>query len=47
MPCLPDFFVIGLYLESLKNKCDICHVLCEEFFMLHVTHSHVDILIFS
>jgi len=26
-----------------KIKCDVCHVLYEKFFMLDVTHSHVDV----
>jgi len=29
--------------RGFKTNCDVCHVLCEEFFMLHVTHSHVDV----
>ena len=24
--------------RGVKTKCDVCHVLCEEFFMLNVTH---------
>jgi len=26
-----------------KTKCDVCHVLCEEIFMLDVTHCLVDV----
>jgi len=29
----PHFFLYDLYLERLQNKSDICHVLCEEFFI--------------
>ena len=29
--------------RDFKNKCDVCHVLCEELFMLDVTHSQVDV----
>jgi len=29
--------------RGFKTKCYICHVLCEESFMLDVTHSHVDV----
>jgi len=29
--------------RGFKTKCYICHVLCEEFFMLDVTHIHVDV----
>jgi len=28
---------------GFKTKCGVCHVLCELFFMLDVTHSHVDV----
>ena len=28
---------------GFKTKCDVCRVLCEDFFMLDVTHSHVDV----
>jgi len=28
--------------RGFKNNSDVCHVLCEEFFMLDVTHSQVD-----
>jgi len=39
----PHFFSYGLCLERFQNQYDVCHVLCEEFFMLDVTHSYVDI----
>jgi len=29
--------------RGFKTKCGVCHDLCEEFFMLDVTHSHVDV----
>ena len=29
--------------RGFKTKYDVCHVLCEEFFMLDVAHSHVDV----
>ena len=29
--------------RDFKTKYDVCHVLCEEFFMLDVTHSNVDV----
>jgi len=28
--------------RGFKTKCDVCHVLREEFFILDVTHSYVD-----
>jgi len=28
--------------RGFKNKNDVCHVLCEELFILDVTHSQVD-----
>jgi len=30
-------------MERFQNQCDICHVLCEELFILDVTHSQVDV----
>jgi len=40
----PAHFSLKVFIwRGFKTKCDICHVLCEEFFMLHVTHSHVDV----
>jgi len=29
--------------KGFKNKCDVCHVLCEEFIILDVTHGYVDV----
>ena len=29
--------------RGFKTKCDVCDVLCEELFMLDVTHNHVDV----
>ena len=29
--------------RGFKTKCDVCHVLCDEFFMLDVTHCLVDV----
>ena len=29
--------------RGLKTKCDVCHVLCEEFVILDLTHSYVDV----
>jgi len=29
--------------RGFKTKCDVCDVLCEELFMLDVTHNHVEI----
>ena len=29
--------------RGFKTKRDVCHVLCEDFFMLDVAHSHVDV----
>ena len=42
----PTFLSQVCIWRGLKNKCDVCHGLCEEFFMLDVTNSHVDVLIF-
>ena len=30
----PPFFLYVLYLEKFQNKSDICHVLCEELFIM-------------
>ena len=35
----PYFYLQVLYLERFQNKSDVCHVLCEELFMLDVTHN--------
>jgi len=35
MPCPPTFFSLGfVFGEVFKYKSDVCHVLCEELFML-------------
>jgi len=34
------FFVFG---KVSKNKSDVCHVLCEELFILDGTHGQVDV----
>jgi len=37
-------FPIGVCIyRGFKPNRDVCHVLCEEFFMSDVTHSHVDV----
>jgi len=36
----PTFFLRVCIWRGFKTKCDICHILCEEFFILDVTHSH-------
>ena len=41
---VPPLFPLSVCIwRSFKTKCDVCHVLCEEFLMLDVTHSHVDV----
>jgi len=39
----PTFSLRVCVWRGFKIKCDVCHVLREEFFMLDVTHSHVDV----
>ena len=39
----PHFSLRVCIWRGFKTKCDVCHVSCEEFFMLGVTHSHVDV----
>jgi len=35
MPCSPHFFLFSFCIwRGFKNKSDVCHVLCEELFML-------------
>ena len=29
--------------RGFKSKSNVCHVLCEELFMLSVTHSQIDV----
>jgi len=43
MPCPPHIFLLGFVWRGFKIKCDVCHILHEEFFMLDVTHIHVDV----
>ena len=36
MPCLPHFFLFRFCIwRDFKNKSGVCHVLCEELFMLN------------
>jgi len=36
MPCPPNFFLFTFCMwRGFKNKSDVCHVLCEELFMLN------------
>jgi len=40
----PPFFSLRVCIwRGFKTKCDLCHVLCEELFMLDVTHSYIDV----
>ena len=40
----PHLFLVTFFIwRSFKNKSDVCHVLCEELFMLDITHSQVDV----
>jgi len=43
MACPPTFSRRVCIWRGFKTKCYICHVLCEEFFVLDVTHSNVDV----
>jgi len=44
MPCPPQLFSLRVCIWiGFKTKYDVCHVLCEEFFMLDVTHRNVDV----
>jgi len=41
---MPPTFLFRFYIwRGFKNKSDVCHVLCEDLFMLDVTHSQVDV----
>jgi len=41
---VPPLFSLRVCIWRYFNtKYDVCHVLCEEFFMLDVTHSDVDV----
>jgi len=39
----PHFSLRVCIWRGFKTNCDVCHVLCEEFFILDVTHNHVDV----
>jgi len=43
MACPPHFSLRFCIWRGFKTKSDVYHVLYEEFFMLDVTHSHVDV----
>jgi len=43
MPCPHTFSRRSCIWRGFKTKCDDFHVLCEEFFMLNVTHSYLDV----
>ena len=43
MSCPPTFSLRISVWRGIKTECDVCHVLCEEFFILDVTHSNVDV----
>jgi len=43
MPCPPTFSRRVCIWRGFKTKCYICHVLCEEFFMLDITHTYADV----
>ena len=43
LSCTPTVFSYGFIWRGFKTKCDVCHVLCEEFFIFDVTHTHVDV----
>jgi len=45
MPCPSHIFLYRFCIwRAFKNKSDVCHVLCEELFMLEDTHnSRVDV----
>jgi len=41
---VPPLFSLRVYIwRGFKTKYDVCHVLCEDFLMLDVTHSNVDV----
>jgi len=43
MPCPTYIFLFWLRIcRGFKKKSDVCYVLCEELFMLDVTHSQVE-----
>jgi len=40
----PTHFIFRFCMwQGFKHESDVCHVLCEELFMLDVTHSQVDV----
>jgi len=39
---VPHFFLSVCIRRDFETNCEVCHVSCEEFFMLDVTQSHVD-----
>ena len=40
----PPLFSLRVCIRrGFETKRDVCHVLCEDFFMLDVAHSHVDV----
>jgi len=39
----PHIFSTFCIWRGFRNESDVCHVLCEELFMLDVTHSQVDV----
>ena len=43
MPYPPTFSRRFCIWRGFKTKCDDCHVLCKEFFMLDVTHRYLDV----
>ena len=41
---VPPLFSLSVCIwRGFKTKCDLCNVLCEEFFILDLTHSYVDV----
>ena len=41
---VPPLFSLRVCIwRGFKTKCGVCHGLCEEFFILDVTHSYVDV----
>ena len=40
----PPLFFLGVCIwRGFKTKCDVCHILCEEFFIFDVGHSYVEV----
>jgi len=43
-PCPTYIFLFRFCIRrGFKIKCDVCHGLCEYFFILDVTHTQVDV----